>query len=128
MNNYSRYIRQNNIIGSHGQDALANTKLLCIGCGGVGGFFSRFLVGGGGGLVYFVGGGAEGFESPNRLISRRVPSINFFPRTRHSQIAPASSCWRRRKTSTAPPVLLRPWRRAGITRLSLPTNRSPERR
>lgn len=56
MNNYSRYIRQNNIIGSHGQDALANTKLLCIGCGGLGVLVSSYLAAAGVGLITLVDG------------------------------------------------------------------------
>ncbi len=56
MNNYSRYIRQNNIIGNHGQEALANTKLLCIGCGGLGVLVSSYLVAAGVGLITLVDG------------------------------------------------------------------------
>ena len=47
------------------------------------------------------------------------------PATRQLHSLPAPSTWRRRKISTAPPVGLCARSRAGTTRLSLATSRSP---
>lgn len=45
--NKSRYIRQIGILGANGQRILADTKILCIGAGGLGTLVSNFLVGAG---------------------------------------------------------------------------------
>ena len=54
MTDCSRYARQLNLLGNDGQEALANSKVLCIGAGGLGSIVSSYLVAAGIGWVSIV--------------------------------------------------------------------------
>ena len=54
MTDNSRYARQLNLLGNEGQEALANSKVLCIGAGGLGSIVTSYLVAAGIGVVSIV--------------------------------------------------------------------------
>lgn len=76
MNDYSRYIRQANIIALDGQKALANTKLLCIGSGGLGSLVSSYLVAAGVGSISLVDGDKIELTNLTRQISYKETDCN----------------------------------------------------